>query len=104
MYKSRFQLAGSSLRILVAEGICHGSDDLVTGKLKLHHMIHMHAPTDTLLAYKSHLPGTIYAFFFLSVLSATTKLKQRYLRDLAGAPGVVSLEFVPFFKSSIGRF
>ena len=26
------------------------------------------------------------------------------IRVLAGAPGVVSLEFVPFFRSSIGRF
>jgi hypothetical protein len=65
----------------------------------------MHAPTDTLLAYTTltwQVQSTPSSFYLDRQLRYVCK--NMGLRDLAGAPGVVSLEFVPFFKSSIGRF
>jgi hypothetical protein len=47
-----------------------------------------------------------YTFFFLSADISTRSSNNEREMDLLVlvAPGVVSLELVPFFKSSIGRF
>ena len=65
----------------------------------------MHAPTGTVLAYtisNCQVQSTPFSSYLLN--QRRSFIVKGDLRDLAGAPGVVSLEFVPFFRSSIGRF